>query len=76
MGENMKYLIVSIYDSGYGFSICDNGKVIFESEEEYLTYVNFDVDFREWLKNKYKDYDLIIICEDGGTQVVVDRTKL
>lgn len=70
----MKYLIVSIYDSGCGFSICDNGKVI-EAREEYGIYIGFDIDFGDWLKNKYKDYGLIVICEDGNTQVVVDKTK-
>ena len=69
----MKYLIVSIYDSGWGFSVCDNGKVI-EAREEYESYSEF-VNFAEWLKNKYKDYDLVVICEDGNVQVVVDKTK-
>ena len=70
----MKYLIVSIYDSGCEFSVCDNGRVI-EAREEYGIYIGFDVNFANWLKKKYKDYDLIVICEDGSTQVVVDKTK-
>lgn len=70
----MKYLIVSIYDCGYGFSVCDNGNLI-EAKEKYGIYDNFDVDFGDWLKKKYKDYDLIVICEDDNTKVVVDKTK-
>ena len=70
----MKYLIVSIYDCGYGFSVCDNGKII-KAKEEYGIYIGFDVNFANWLKKKYKDYDLIVICEDGNTKVVVDKTK-
>lgn len=71
----MKYLIVSIYDCGCNFSVCDSSKLI-DAEEEYNIYIDFDVDFSEWLKNKYKDYDLVIICEDGDTQVIVDKTEL
>ena len=73
----MKYLIVSIYDCGCEFSVCNNGKEVIDSEEEYNAYIDHidfdDIDFGEWLKNKYKDYDLIVICEDGNTQVIVDK---
>ena len=76
----MKYLIVSIYDSGYGFSVCDNGKYIPKfkvtkaSCEEYKWYYELiEPVFYYKLKKKYSDYDLIIVCEDGEVEVLVDK---
>ena len=78
----MKYLIVSIYDSGYGFSICDNGnyipkfKITKISCEEYKWYDELiESAFYHKLKKKYNDYDLIVVCEDGEVEVLVDRTN-
>lgn len=78
----MKYLIVSIYDSGYEFSVCKNGRVYqkYSKNGKYVTeakvyLVGYGEVLRDYLEKKYKDYDLIVICEDGNTQVVVDKTK-
>lgn len=77
----MKYLIVSIYDSGYKFSICRNGKVYPSNKNgkylpEYDAYwMGYDVGLNKYLE-KYKDYDLIVVCEDGNVTVVKDNTKV
>lgn len=78
----MKYLIVSIYDSAYGFSVCDNGKYIPKFKvnkntcEEYKWYDELIAPvFYYKLKKKYSNYDLIIVCEDGEVEVLVDRTN-
>lgn len=77
----MKYVIVSIYELGCYFSVCDNGEVyekkdIFHrSSYEYGLYENHPSSFNELLENHYRDYDLIVVCEDGIATVVKDTTK-
>ena len=76
----MKYVIVSIYDSGYGFMLCDNGECRYrelENEEDYTEeyYAYLNGHFREWLLNRFKDYDLIVVCEDGNVEVLKDTIK-
>lgn len=69
-------LIISIYDSGYGFSIMFNGEIIERTgvdEETNLADVfeskYNDYHFHEWLKEKYPDKK-IIICENGDIEVL------
>ena len=78
----MKYLIISIYDGAYGFSVCENGKIYkrdeIENDEKHKFYELFKAihcyrDY-EHLINK-KDYDKIIICEDGGIEVLLWNTS-
>ena len=77
----MKYVIVSIYDGGYGWSICDNGYQTIknygtkaeESPEIYKEWLsNKKFGTGAWLKQKFFDYDLIIVCEDGDVEIVKD----
>lgn len=84
----MKYLIISIYDDGYGFGICDGGSYI--EKYQYCDYRQQDDNvheicmnyhqltrksWQEWLKENYEDYSLITVCQDGEITVLVDRTK-
>ena len=78
----MKYVIVSIYDCGVRFDVCDNGEIREGWDEqgkwieEFKRYIDDWEIFREWLyRIKYKDYDLIIVSEDGETIVLKDTTK-
>lgn len=80
----MKYLIVSVYDSGYRWSICDNGKEYSRYSEEigpipkkiktlinYIqnwTEANDEKSFSEFVKAK--DYNIVVWCEDGDIWVV------
>lgn len=80
----MKQLIISIYDSctDFTFVVLDNGKEIKRSkavfdlreydlvDEEYLW---FDEERICFSNTKIKQFDLIIICEDG--KVSVHRPK-
>lgn len=81
----MKYLIVNVYDSCYGFSICHNGVV--EPMDKWNTERNSELvadmyrimnggGYTSGLLEKYgNDYDLIILCEDGGTEVLKNDVK-
>lgn len=74
-------VIISIYDSGYGFSVMVDNKIYYQSqikedetyEEDTLadlvknSYHNYN--FEEWLKCKFPNKK-IIICEDGGIEVL------
>lgn len=75
MGTDMKYVVVSIYDAGYDFNVNKNGKPQFFVNDEFDKYFDLAGDFDEWLKEKYKDYDLIIVCEDGEIEILKDKTK-
>lgn len=71
-------VIISIYDSAYYLSVMIDNKIIepkdFDSQKDTLAdeiekaYYRED-NFDKWLKNKFKDKD-IIICEDGGIRVI------
>lgn len=77
----MKQLIISIYDSWTYGRVKVNGKRIFSLEQNIKLHY-FDVwnsytplsdrdPFVDWLKHKYgAKYDSIIICEDGGIEVL------
>ena len=78
----MKYLIVSIYDSGWEFGVCDNGTHIPRRDKDdhpnqvYRMFNNLaSFEFREWLKKEYEDYDLIVLCEDGDIFVLKDERQ-
>ena len=73
----MRYLIISIYDSGFGFSVCVNGKVLPKYDElswsiskeiepywDIYDNVNYEEEFAKL------DFDLIVLCEDGATHVL------
>lgn len=71
----MSYLIISIYDSGHGFSVCSSGLTTqrkeFDDDKDtladkiYFLYINYS-HFEEAVKIIYGDnYDLIVICENG-----------
>ena len=85
----MTYLIISIYDGGHGFSVCENGKVIpqtITTEESFHApnpeIAKYEVAYLKGLHGKsiwdepWKqefaklDYDLIIVCEDGGVEIL------
>lgn len=77
----MKYVIIGIYDSGYEFTVCDNGRTLFKevdelADEVYAKYLDNYPEklFCDWLKDQYSDYDLIAICEDGETKILVDSS--
>lgn len=74
-------VIISIYDSAYYLSVMIDNKIIepkdFGFEEDTLAdeitkaYHRTD-DFDKWLKNKFKDKD-IIICENGEIRVIKNK---
>ena len=78
----MKHLIVSIYDSGYGFNvtIIDNKKVIdyypcsklniaTSLQNKYDKYN--ENEFENYLRNTYGDeYDTICIIENASTTII------
>lgn len=75
----MKYLILSIYDSWYWYSVNINGKnydadTKQAQEFEIQEYTNF-YNFKEWILDKFKDFDLIIICDNGCIDILKDTTK-
>ena len=76
-------IIVSIYDSGYGFSVMVDNKIHkdhFLEEDNSKLYKTFirayhrknDKLFIRWIKRKYPKQD-IIICEDGD--IAIYKTK-
>ena len=79
----MNYVIISIYDGMYGFDVLENGEHIEEKREKKLASKICDLcnnnrtyeNFYNFLKDYYKDYDLIIVSEDGMAEVIKDLTK-
>lgn len=82
----MKYVIISIYDGMYGFDVLENGEHIEAEREKEIGKKLCELRNERWceaqqnkvrnfLKDYYKDYDLIIISEDGWAEVVKDITK-
>lgn len=80
---NDKYLIVAIYDSGYGFKINDCGHIEekwlsefsnTKTHEAYNAYTSYnDEEFTKWLLDKYKDYGFIVVVEDAYIDVIKDE---
>lgn len=74
----MNYVIISIYDGMYGFDVLENGEHIEAKREKEIgskicalsKIGSFCEDVYNFLKDYYKDYDLIIISEDEFTNVV------
>ena len=75
----MNYVIISIYDGMCGFDVLENGEHIKPSREREIALKIIEVSktnsIHEFLKDYYKDYDLIIISEDGVAEAVKDLTK-
>lgn len=76
----MKQLILSFYDGIVGFSyvVLENGKEIERSKEEIdlKKYNLYDVNWGWWDKELIneenevaKQFDEIIVCEDGGIEI-------
>lgn len=68
-------LIISIYDSWTYGEVRANKKRIppleRKIESAYLYGVDKDLPFNDWLLNEYgSSYDSIIVCEDGGIEVL------
>lgn len=66
-------LIVSIYDGGYDLTVY-NGRM-FNKEQlnklsQLATLVFSYKDCTEFIKNNFNEYELKIICEDGGIEIL------
>lgn len=78
----MKYVVASIYDSDCKLFVYDNGEIISaydnndKSCDELSKFHEFNIDFYDWLKSKYKDYDLVVVCKDGKNKIIVDNPSL
>lgn len=78
----MKHLIISIYDSGYGFgiTIIDNNKVVDSYPNGTLNIASclkriYDTesteDFEKRVKNKYgNEFDTICCIENASTEIL------
>lgn len=79
----MRYLIISIYDSGYGFSVCVNGKVLHKYDEvgwsinkEIEPYWDIFNNLNNYEEEFAKlDFDLIVLCEDGATNILKEVSQ-
>ena len=79
-------IIVSIYDSGWGFSVMLDNKIHeghFFSEDDSKIYTSFrkayhricsQKKFVRWIRRKYPQQK-IIICEDGNIQIYKPRKE-
>lgn len=72
-----KLLIISIYDSGYYFSVYDNGKIYnreeieYDKEHKFYTLFHTYRDIHNIIEETFiNDYDKIFICEDGDVEKV------
>ncbi len=80
---DFKYLIIGIYDSGYGFKVCNNGIVhtVDNMNPNIATkihdlYVHSDTPFQEAVLEAYGDkYDFIVISEDAEIEVIKEGDK-
>ena len=79
----MTYLIISIYDGGYVFGVLDNGKYFSRrdiSEKANIADMLYDIYnkniLEEYLKEHYREYDLVVICEDGYAEKIIERRYL
>ncbi len=79
----MNYLIISIYDSGYVWSVKTNNN--FCNRQQYIKgdsikglenlldkIDSLDIDYSYI---RCLDYDFIVICEDGCIEILKDRRK-
>ncbi len=72
-----KLLIISLYDSGYYFSVYDNGIIYdreqleFDKENKFYSLFHTYRDIHNVVEEKFiNDYDKIFICEDGDIEKV------
>lgn len=74
----MNFVIISIYDNCYKYSININGelfdsdtnicKKIYKSfKESWFTEYKY---FYNYLLKEFQDYDLIVVCEDGCIDIL------
>ena len=79
----MKELIISSYDSGFGFTakVINGNQIeeVYNHESELIIFGLYDEEwhwFNEELispdNEKIKQFDRIIVCEDGGVEVFCD----
>ena len=82
--DKKKYLIINVTDISCGFSVNDSGKRILNYDEAIIDYDVVDKynpddpinkKYKKWLKKKYKNYDLIVLCDNGEIDIVLDKTK-
>ena len=78
----MTQLIISIYDSWYGGRVYSNGKRNYPMEmkikkaydhtpRHYWWEHDIRLSFNDWVLKEYGSlYENIIICEDGGIEVL------
>lgn len=78
----MNFVIVGIYDSWYYFSININGKlyergtkIVKDAYKAYWHNDNENQTFDDYLLETYKDYDLIVVCEDGFIEILKGGKK-
>ena len=76
----MKYLIITCYDSWYGYQVNMNGIKYGESSEVAREFYNQYWDltltqFYEWIKEKYKDYDLIVYIDNSDIEIIKDKVS-
>ena len=73
--RKIKYVIVSIYDAGWQFTVCRNGEIVNKSD----FYRKYDYSpkntFYDFLLRRFPTYDLIIVCEDGEVKVLQDNSR-
>lgn len=71
----MKYLIITSYDTWYDYQVNING-ITYESNtkiaqkfynKHWGTSLN---QFYEWIKDEYKDYDLIVYIDDADIKII------
>lgn len=81
----MKYLIFSIYDSWYWYSVNING-INYDTDNDDIGICKklWDIEWgscgdyssvNDYLLKEYNDYDLIVICEDGCIEILKDNIK-
>lgn len=70
----MKYVIVSLYGNARRFSVRVKGNVLNKADDERTIEIMAArlsaSDFKKWLKEKYSDYALIVLCVWGDVEVI------
>lgn len=73
----MKYVIMSIYDGWYRYTININGKEYDEDSEickkAYKAVDSENKDINDYLLEEFKEYDLIVICDNGNIEILKDN---
>ena len=77
----MKILIFSCYDSGYAFSIKsidtmnNNIKLIADTDNYTKEQNEIIYEDMSYLKKLFPNYDLYICCEDGYTEISMEKAR-